>query len=146
LRLAELTSMGLHRGADGQLPAEQALATILTEVEFQYLLLPMPKSSGSGQNKSKASKKRARSSSQSGSEGKKKVQKNKGKGKGKKGGGQQKTVTRDDKGMPICFGFNKAEGCKLPTRDHEGRIRCDRGMHVCWIAKCFKGHSGAAHR
>jgi hypothetical protein len=60
LRLAELTSTGLHRGADGQLPAEQALATILTEVEFQYLLLPMPKSSGSGQHKSMACMKRSR--------------------------------------------------------------------------------------
>jgi len=146
VRLAELTASGLHRQADGLLPAEQALATILTEVEFLYLLLPMPRSSGSGQHKSKASKKRARSSSQSGSETRRKPQKGKGKGKNKKGAGQARTVTRDDKGMPICFAYNKAEGCKQPTRDHEGRARCDRGMHVCWIAKCFMGHSGSAHR
>jgi hypothetical protein len=145
IKIAEITSGGVQRGADGLLPCDNAFLMAVADMDVTYLLMQLPKTKSSS---SSSGAKRNRSRSHSAS----RQERNKGaKGRGSKGAKARgkgsssqprtKTVAKTSAGDPICFSFNKAQGCSNAVTNN----RCSRGIHVCWFAGCQQQHSGAAH-
>ena len=140
IKLAEYTAGGLTKtGAD--YPLAEAMKKVLVDSEFQYSLMQMPASTKGGEPKEEREQKPNKGKGK-GSKGQKGSESGKSAGKG---GKKRSTVTRTRKGVPICFGYQSKAGCKNVTKTEDGKERCERGAHCCWVAECEQDHPGHLH-
>ena len=166
-RLADLTVGGLACMPDGSWPVATAMATILQEPDFLFLLMQMPKASSSGKSSAKPSQEHDRSRSRKrrtaadqaartvANAAKKAAKGDKGYSKGKsksQGKGKEKSgkarrfdpliqTSRRPDGEAICFGFQDGSCTECAPGE-----KCTKGWHICWYLKCFKTHQGRAHQ
>ena len=167
-RLAELTTGGLSKRADGILPVEEGVAEIMAEAEFTYLLMQMMgndkqpghqkgKAKGSSRNDSRSRSRRRRVTEDQqkraaankvaregkGSKGGKSSSKGKGKSKGKPFRRMDPAVetSTNAAGEPLCFGYQDGT-CSVCQPGQ----RCPRGWHTCWKIGCQQQHAGKDHR
>ena len=148
-RLAQLTSSGVQRNAQGILPLEAAILIVMSEAETAYLLVQIQNSKRKAED--------APSTKEIKGKGKKeKAAKAKAKATGKgKGAGKDKPSARLPKdligcasitksGDAFCFGFNLASGCK--TKQGAGS-KCPNGWHLCChISGCEGLHAFCNHK
>lgn len=138
-RCAEITMSGLQM-VGGHRPLQEALAQVMMEHEFSYLLMQLPRTATSTarvvadeeMGVAVAPKPKMKVKPPPEPEGL--VKKNP---KLK----QRKTVSRTKDGKALCFGYQKAKGCDK-AKDGEA---CPRGLHLCWVRDCQVAHPGYKH-
>ena len=153
VRMAELTRSGLVPGADGTLPLDGPVTTVLASSQIQWMLMPRPKGSGSGHGGAVATGNPEKPGKPPKKPPPKKVDPTKASDKdqkadppgppnaGGKGGKQRKTrfvmpraviggVPRDDSGNNICFDHNLGKCTNAAGA-------CPKGAHVCCYPSCF---------
>ena len=153
VRMAELTRSGLVPGADGSLPLDGPVTSVLASSQIQWMLMPRPKGSGSGHGGATTAGNPERPGKPPKKPPPKKVDPTKASDKdqkadppgppnaGGKGGKQRKTrfvmprgliggVPRDDSGNNICFDHNLGKCANAAGA-------CPKGAHVCCYPSCF---------
>ena len=140
VKMSEVTQGSLQRDAAGNLPMVDALVKVVTEHDFCYMLMQLP-----GKSAAPSSEQRQRSRSR----GKKgKGESGKGKGSGKSGKaskpdeGRVSTGPKNGEGKNICFAFQRKKGCPSGGAG----VECSRGLHICWVKKCWGDHAGCDHK
>jgi len=175
-RIAALTTAGVSMRPDGSWPVADAVAAILLEPEFSFLLMQMPGKAGQGSSSSTIPVKRSeRGDSRSRSRRRKvtemhaknraakeaaRAAKGSGKGKGKAGRGAGGGPKGSGKGRgkfsrfdPAVETSKTADGKPICFGFQDGSCTaavpgaaCPRGMHVCWKISCGLAHAGQDHR
>ena len=144
IRMAEITKGSLQRDVQGVLPLSAALGQVVTEHDFCYLILQLPAKGGQApvekRERSRSRERRPAAKHQAKGKG------NSGKGSGKSNAdkgdsGKVSTGPKNADGKNICFAFQRKKGCTAGGPGAE----CQRGLHVCWVKKCWGAHAGCDH-
>ncbi|CAE7244581.1 unnamed protein product [Symbiodinium sp. CCMP2592] len=140
--LAEHTRGGIKVKAGGSRPCDGAFRKVFESTEFLSMLTPRPLAVGSGASRDGSS----------GDEPPIKRHKGNGKGQGRgrggKGAGKGSTnarvpaellalgcVAATPKGHALCFDYSLGK-CSRAVANQ----RCDRGLHLCAVKGCHRGH------
>jgi hypothetical protein len=125
----------------GLRPLQEALAQVMLEHEFSFLLMQLPRAASAttrvvaeetpsaGIQKVKPKAKAAPAPAPESLVKKDPKLKN------------RKTVSRTKEGKALCFGYQKVKGCDK-AKDGEA---CSRGLHLCWFRDCQEAHPGHKH-
>jgi hypothetical protein len=138
--LAELTASGLSQRPDRTWPLQDAMAIVLNDPEFHYLLM-QSQAAASGTKRPHSPEATKRPAAKATAKAKAKA-----KASPRPPVDATKTGNRSEDGKPLCFGFNLGT-CKV--KNVKPGARCPRGFHSCWIKVngkvCGKPHCAADH-
>ena len=126
----------LKRSANGTLPLDILMPTILNQPTVAFHLLPLAGSAKRASSSTKTpatERKRSRTPTRP-------QPKSKGRGKGKSKKGRGPNVAPQKK--RLCWAFNLPNGCSAAKPGET----CSKGLHVCAEPGCFKHHSLQQHR
>ena len=135
----------LKRSADGTLPLDVLMPTVLNQPTVAFHLLPLSGSANKASSSVKTStseRKRPRTPTRP-----QPKSKGRGKGKSKKGRGPNVPSALIGKALEtpqkkrLCWAFNLPNGCSAAKPGEA----CSKGLHVCAEPGCFKHHSLQQH-